>query len=329
MPTNRKNIQRGAIFAYPRFVRATARAAGFTLIELLIVIAIIGILSAVLISQFGGATESARAAQCLTQMRNLASSVQNYAMAKDYYPTAGDVEYMALGGTDVCYRRHKGYIARYTSQDPYTRKNGASSHQSLQTVSTYCEDLEQSRFCVTNGALWAYGARKMDEYVCPSHKRLAKSMGYAGPAWSYVMNSYFGYDYSNGSEATGMENPDIKYGSCKRPDRRLLFAELQWENCCGIAPSFEASPGTAVDGVLQYDRDDWVGTKEAIGFNHKVGKKYVAHVCFADGHTEKLVLPGSGASAQLIELTKWLCNSDDIQLSGGTYLQKHKAEDEK
>ncbi len=327
MPTNRHHKLRGAVFARPRVARACARAAGFTLLELLIVIGIIGVLAAVLISQFGGATESARAAECLTHMRNLANAVQNYAMTASYYPCAGDVEYVTADNAELRYKYNKGYISRYADSNPYAN-GGATSHQSLQTVSPYCTELEQSRYCVTNGALWAYGARKMDEYVCPSHKRFTKKQGLVGPAWSYVMNPYFGYDSSNGSEATGTGGGSISYGTCKRADRRLLFAELQWESSTGIDPVLETSPSTRLDGVLQYDRDDWSGTKEAIGFNHKVGKKYVAHVCFADGHTEKIAMPGSGSSGELVELTKWLCDSDDIQFNGSKWTRTHEADDE-
>ena len=334
MPTNRCHILRGALFACPRSVRACARTAGFTLIELLIVIGIIGILSGVLISQFGGATESARAAECLTHMRNLANAVQNYGMAHDWYPEAGDVEYIGMYNNDIRYRVHKGFITRYAIPNPYENKGGASSHQSLQTVSPYCKEPEQSRFCVTNGAIWAYGARKMDEYVCPSHKRLISSQGLVGPAWSYVMNPYFGYDYSDGSETTGAPNPDVKYGRCKRPDRRLLFAELQWETSTGIEPKFDEGPTPFLDGVLHCDSDEnsdvvkYPGQKEAIGFNHKAGLKYVAHVCFADGHTEKLAMPGSGSTAELIEMTKFLCQADDIRYSGGRWERVHKTSDE-
>ena len=45
---------------------------GFTLVELLVVVAIIGILAGVLLASFSGGTEAARAAKCLSNMRNLA-----------------------------------------------------------------------------------------------------------------------------------------------------------------------------------------------------------------------------------------------------------------
>lgn len=60
----------------PRF--DSARAA-FTLIELLTVIAIIGILAAILIPVVGQVRESARTSQCVVHLRDLGTAVQLYA----------------------------------------------------------------------------------------------------------------------------------------------------------------------------------------------------------------------------------------------------------
>ena len=56
----------------------------FSLVELIVVIAIIGILSGVLLSTFGGGTASARAARCLSNMKNLANACQTYGMSSSY-----------------------------------------------------------------------------------------------------------------------------------------------------------------------------------------------------------------------------------------------------
>ena len=69
---------------------------GFSLVELIVVIGIIAILSGVLLATFGGGTASARAARCLSNMKNLASACQTYAMGSHYYPLAGNVVYMQM-----------------------------------------------------------------------------------------------------------------------------------------------------------------------------------------------------------------------------------------
>jgi prepilin-type N-terminal cleavage/methylation domain-containing protein len=69
---------------YPSFV-------GFTLIELLTVIAIIGVLAAIIIPVVGKVRQSARQADTVTRLRNCLSAVQLYATDKRFfYPTNGN-----------------------------------------------------------------------------------------------------------------------------------------------------------------------------------------------------------------------------------------------
>ena len=63
---------------------------GFTLVELLVVIAIIGILASMLMPAINSARESARSAQCGSNVRNLAVAANSYAQQnKDTLPPIG------------------------------------------------------------------------------------------------------------------------------------------------------------------------------------------------------------------------------------------------
>lgn len=70
---------RPAITPAPPGSSAPGARGAFTLIELLVVIAIIAILAALLLPAVGRARESARSAQCLSQMRQLGLAVRLYA----------------------------------------------------------------------------------------------------------------------------------------------------------------------------------------------------------------------------------------------------------
>ncbi len=64
-------------FLFPKYIRAQA-GAGFTLVELLTVIAIIGILAAIIIPVTGRVRESAKSAACMSNLRQLGFAFQLY-----------------------------------------------------------------------------------------------------------------------------------------------------------------------------------------------------------------------------------------------------------
>lgn len=306
---------------------------GFTLIELLVVIAILSVLIGILTVSVSGGTESARSAQCLANMKNLASACQTFGAENGRYPHAGSIEYMTIDESDGIahvksrYHEEPGWIS-WNSQQAY--KNAPSSHQasSAWMLSMYSDDVEATTYCLTNGALWRYVSGNRETYVCPSHK---KKMKKSPPHWSYLMNGYFGWDTSEGSEAESQHFDRIDYGHLEKADKVLLFSEVPFAGVGGWQPQGGGS-GTDCDCVLQFDtgvsaktgmkgvNKGQNGGNETIGFNHKNGKTTFAHVVFADGHTEKLQLPKGGISdSELKNLTAWLCMGVDISFNGKQY----------
>ncbi len=84
---------------------------GFTLVELLVVIAVLGILAALLFPVFARARESARKVQCLANIKNIALAVNLYlADWNDTFPPSEHrqevLDYVATtpGGGDTCWR---------------------------------------------------------------------------------------------------------------------------------------------------------------------------------------------------------------------------------
>jgi len=314
-----------------RFVRPA-----FTLVELLVVIAIIGILAGVLINSFSGGTESANAAKCLNNMRNLAQGAISYAASgtNTRMPFAGSRSAVYFDQKGTAYVEQRGWISWLSENDEYrmrTKGDHPRSFVAIENASAYTTDEKKGLFAVTNGTLWRAVNYNQDIYVCPTHKQAVIKKG-KKVWWSYVMNSYFGYDWSDGSKApvtTGDIGRSLSDTSV-RPERRLLFAELPLygegqrydEGGKPSGASYPASGGTEVDCVLQYKayefQKKWSGKAETIAFNHKSAKRFCAHVVFADGHTEKLLKPKDGGLTDE-QLTALLCSGKDIGFDGSAY----------
>lgn len=298
----------------------------FTMIELIVVIAILGILMGSMFFVFGN-TESARATRCLSNLRNLAKAVQDARMDNasggeaGYYPTAGSTEkmnpaYLSQNGSDT-YGEIRGWI-NWNSRGTYgdlknDKEEIATSHASSAGwfTSAYNQDLQTRQYCISKGSLFKY-IKNYEVYVCPSHiKKMPKSQT---PAWSYVMNGYFGFDTSNGSGSVGNQGQE----SVDDPHQTLLFAELQWETYSEIEvnPDFSSGSGFKNDCTLQY-QDTYGG--EVIGFNHKDGNNVVAHIVFADGHVDKIICPREGFSKNALEdLTTFLCTGKPYEIREGS-----------
>lgn len=293
---------------------------GFTLVELIVVVGIICILAGILIASFSGGIESARSAKCLTNMRNLAAACQTYGMANSFYPAAGSFEKLRIdegrGDARKVYFGHTGWISWDCGQSYDSRPQSHVASSSWMT-SCYEEDDERSRFALTNGVLWKYVSANSEVYVCPQHRIVCQEKGANAPVWSYVMNSWFGWDDSMGSRAKAESEYGREYGNVKNADKRLLFAEMPFVEGLGDV-DFSAAPGTEHDCTLQYTSK---GGNEIVGFNHSAGKAgRCAHVVFADAHTEKIMMPKGGMTIDdARNLTRFLCEGKDYTLENGRF----------
>lgn len=291
----------------------------------MIVVGIIAVLVVVLMASLFGGTEAARNAKCLTNMRNLAVACQTYGMRNGWYPLAGSVETMDINidlGASNAKRRYgelTGWIS-WNSQNAY--RSNPSSHVASESWFTSCynQDDEVREYALTNGCLWTSISANRETYICPHHRRKFQNTS-TPPLWSYVMNSYFGWDSSQGSRA--MLRVGREYGKLANADRVLLFAEIPFVELEGLNPVVTTASGTDCDCTLQYKEEDG---GEVIGFNHSSGKGLkFAHVVFADGHVEQINWPREGYSdSQLRDLTKWLCTGKDVMFNNGDI---QKAED--
>ena len=299
---------------------------GFTLLEMLVVIGIIAILGGVMLAQFSGSTESALATSCMNNMRSLCNAVMADGSKEGYFPSAGPYKYIELAGTSVKTEWFQGWIGHAKGESK---------------VSCYHSGMnEDQHYAITNGTVWRGIGGLETAYVCPSHLKYCKRGKMPTPSWSYVMNSYFGWDYGT---AGSIELGRRKYGSGfftfsysssptsrKRPlEKVLLFAEIPYAENGVQKPQYSTSASENNDAILQYgpdskevkksDKTAAQGTGEVIGFNHKSGDDYSAHVAFADGHCTKLLMPRRADEGNLRELTTWLCTGQEYTFNGSRY----------
>lgn len=293
------------------------RSAGFTLVELIIVVGIICILMGVLVANFSGSTESARAAKCLSNLRNMAMAWNG--------ERAGSQEHLSMkmqrnGGVKKSYYELKGWISSAT-EGLYP----SESHQNFEPIGMYEADTKRVDFAISNGWMYAAQGNSRSALVCPSHQKKYGKKKQIN--WSYFMNAACGWDACRGGYTYIRDDSGCLIKSyITNADRLLLFAEIPYQ---GPGDWFPDGDGGSLetDAILQFDGCNECSTalgkspyngQENIGGNHKTGKYWMAHVAFADGHVEKLRVDNL-TGENLKELTTWLCQGKAIGLNNGRY----------
>lgn len=306
-------------------MRAKRTQSAFTLIELLVVIGIIGILAAVLVTTFTRVGESARAARCKANLRNLAQGCFSYANSNAGLIPQAESYDMLMPPSIKSALKKATYVTvvgwvNWTGRSGDSASCGAGANKSTcyAQSASYDED-DPALESLEKGKLWDYVGRSIDTYCCDTFKKTAKDSGRTAIR-SYAMNPYFGC--APESVTTPGWHREIKMtdlSSQGDAGRLLLFAELPCFRFDSQDPALPSGE-TACDSVIQteiYTQKtgteilEMAGSGEIIGFNHKVGKRKAAHVVFADGHVETIAQPFKGNLSDVQELTKAYCNGDE------------------
>ena len=312
-------------------MKTTGKSA-FTILELLVVIGIIGILMGVIISQFGGATESAKAARCETNMKNLVNAAHACAVEDPdgNFPPASSFSYRQVdtSSAKLVYHNYRiGWIAgserREGPSNNYVTKNRVA-FRPIPFNADYDTQLQALKGGVYNyhtkrtGSMWKAMGANRTAYQCPVHSEAALKINHQRPGWSYVMNKEFGNDddehrfWQNIDSITIAENKNSAR-TARNASKVLMFAELQAVKINDAGRVDKNNPydesrikagGEMADAVLDYE-------KESIGFNHQIGNQRIAgHVAFADGHVARLTYATTGLS--MMKLTEALCKGHEV-----------------
>jgi prepilin-type processing-associated H-X9-DG protein len=147
----------------------------------LVVIAIIGVLVALLLPAIQAAREAARRSQCVNNLHNIGLAIHNYASAKNTFPPGDVRDPFFNGGTDV-----KSLYGWITLLMPYIEE--ANAHG----VMDWTEGLEQNQN-LANPAHHIF----LNTFSCPSEINQARDIGiinkFYGARGNYVGNAGLGW----------------------------------------------------------------------------------------------------------------------------------------
>ena len=161
-PTTYRAVHRGeSLQGSQRFLRNARRYQhGFTLVELLVVIAVIGILVALLLPAVQAARESARRAQCLNNFKQIGVAMHAYHSARNHFPQGIDM-WSTSAPCSIPPGKSLSFIGWGwgTHILPYLEETSVFSMFDL---------TERSDNNYATGNSFKAGASKISTYLCPS-----------------------------------------------------------------------------------------------------------------------------------------------------------------
>jgi prepilin-type N-terminal cleavage/methylation domain-containing protein/prepilin-type processing-associated H-X9-DG protein len=269
----------------------------FTLLEMLVVLAIIGILAAILLRQITKAKEAGLATQCKANLKSLYQASLNYAVVnRGGGPYAQPSEWQDDQGI---YHNREGWVTWVMGGGNPTPRStlwtnsptGSQAPTTLGSGLPNCYGVD-AKLSIQHGTLWDYTDKNLKSYVCPKFAQKA-ICGRSDAMRSYAMST----------NMSGSSPLQISTEAC----RTMLYAELQpwlrdprWRGspavcgCCADNVSVRGNNGILDPVKIQEDLYGMLD--DSIGFLHQMGGLYCGHVVFCDGHVEAVPLEKVGGA---------------------------------
>lgn len=170
-------------FDFLKEVRMEER--GFTLIELMVVVAVIGVLAAMLVPTVSGLTSKARDARRKSDIESIATALEMFRDKYARYPTPGEAGTNACGGWRGSNTNDfmqilitEGFLKKYPA-DPINTGNGCSEY----CYSYYRYD---AGYCGVPVAFYVLGARTLETGADPRRANVAGAT--CGRNWADEFN---------------------------------------------------------------------------------------------------------------------------------------------
>ena len=165
-------------------LRRAKNKKGFTLVELLIVIVILGILAAIVIARFAGASRESKEANLKGNLRTIRAAVETYKANSKSNSYPADFDQLWVGSVDDV--DSKTFLERIPI-DPFHRKKDV---QVITGAMSPTDSAATRSNLITGGGGWAYDSKngrlcvnyKSDDTV-PGTKPVDESWGSAYNLW--------------------------------------------------------------------------------------------------------------------------------------------------
>jgi prepilin-type N-terminal cleavage/methylation domain-containing protein len=183
---HRSTSRNRSAFTLVELPAVSRKRTAFTLVELLVVIAIIGILVALLLPAIQAAREAARRSQCLNNMRQIGIAISNYESARKTYPVGAAQRY----GNDP------------TTGQPY--KDDPTMYSWVSLIMPYVEEAAlygQVDWKIPLGVRNDKGDKshqiEFETFLCPSSQRVGIANSWYGARGNYAGNVGIGLIWMN------------------------------------------------------------------------------------------------------------------------------------